>query len=98
MIIAIHTPYGLLDFDGPQLNFPKFEGLPWQQLGHFPGSLGRYMWYDNRTPVLTIELKDENDLRSPKKLIDLQDLSGSVSITSLDFLNKSVFKQKRKKH
>lgn len=98
MIIAIHTPYGLLDFDGPQLNFPAYKGLPWQQLGHFPGSLGRYMWYDNQVPVLTIELKSEADLKSSEKLFELQDLTGLVAIQSLEFLKKSVFKRERNKN
>src|SRR5690606_35181087 len=51
-IISIHTPLGVLDFDGPKsLPFPNFKPLPWRSLGHFPGSLGRYMWKEHGVPV-----------------------------------------------
>lgn len=79
LIISIHTPYGVLDFDGPKLKFPEFQGLPWVSLGTFPGSLGRYMWTDRQKPVLTIELK--HDLRSALERFDrLQDISGQVAL------------------
>lgn len=77
-IIAVHTPYAVLDFDGPKVNFPKFMHLPWDSLGNFPGSLGRYMWVDRRTPVLTIELKGSLP-DNPNYLLDLQDISGQVA-------------------
>ncbi|PIT98743.1 MAG: hypothetical protein COT74_13675 [Bdellovibrionales bacterium CG10_big_fil_rev_8_21_14_0_10_45_34] len=80
LIIAIHTPLGVLDFDGPKLAFPKYTNLPWIRLGHFPGSLGRYMWKDHKTPVMTIELKPNQSERELSKLDDLQDLSGIVAI------------------
>ena len=79
-VIAIHTPYGLLDFDGPKnLNFPK-SFLPWISLGHFPGSLGRYMWADRSVPVLTIELTGKDSLKSLAELDRLQDVSGTLAI------------------
>ncbi len=79
LIISIHTPYGVLDFDGPKLSFPEFQGLPWVSLGTFPGSLGRYMWTDRKVPVLTIELK--HDLKSALQNFDeLQDISGQVAL------------------
>jgi hypothetical protein len=55
-IVSVHTPYHVLDFDGPQMAFPKYKDLPWRALGTFPGSLGRFMWRDNSIPVLTVEL------------------------------------------
>ncbi len=67
VIVAIHTPYGLLDYDGPDEKIIKktvpFKSLPWRRLGTFTGSLGRYMWNERKIPVLTIELK-ENSLKS----------------------------------
>lgn len=79
LIISIHTPYGVLDFDGPKLKFPPFKGLPWVSLGTFPGSLGRYMWTDRKKPVLTIELKQ--DLETALDRFDrLQDISGQVAL------------------
>lgn len=79
-IISIHTPLGVLDFDGPKLNYPRFEPLPWISLGHYPGSLGRYMWKDHSVPVLTIELKGAGGLKRLEQLDDLQDISGTVAI------------------
>lgn len=55
-IVSVHTPYRVLDFDGPKMSFPPYRDLPWRALGNFPGSLGRFMWKDNQIPVLTIEL------------------------------------------
>lgn len=76
-IISIHTPLNVLDFDGPKVSPPKFSYLPWRSLGHFPGSLGRYMWSERKTPVLTMELKDSLPATN-KTLEDLQDVIGSL--------------------
>ena len=79
-IVAVHTPYGILDFDGPDdLNLPQFRPLPWTRLGTFPGSLGRYMWKDKGVPVLTVELKDDGILDHAAQVDQLQDVSGSVA-------------------
>ena len=56
-VVSIHTPLGVLDFDGPKVKPPTFSYLPWKSLGHFPGSLGRFMWAERKVPVLTTELK-----------------------------------------
>lgn len=56
-VVSIHTPLGVLDFDGPRVKPPSFSYLPWKSLGNFPGSLGRFMWAERRVPVLTAELK-----------------------------------------
>lgn len=82
-IISVHTPLGHLDFDGPKLKYPKFNLLPWKKFGHYPGSLGRYMWRDNKVPVLTIELKGGSPIKSFKELDNLQDISGSLAIKAI---------------
>jgi protein MpaA len=79
-IISIHTPLGVLDFDGPQVHNPGFKPLPWVGLGNYVGSLGRYMWVDNKTPVLTIELKGNKGLNRLEEFDHLQDISGTVAI------------------
>ncbi|MBC7421546.1 MAG: DUF2817 domain-containing protein [Bdellovibrio sp.] len=57
-VVSIHTPLNVLDFDGPKLKkAPSYFYLPWKSLGNFPGSLGRYLWVERNTPVLTTELK-----------------------------------------
>lgn len=59
-IVSVHTPLKVLDYDGPKISKPpKFDYLPWKTLGHMPGSLGRYMWFERQTPVLTMELKED---------------------------------------
>lgn len=79
-IISIHTPIGVLDFDGPPVRAPKGSPLPWLPLGNFPGSLGRYMWKDKNIPVLTIELKGNSGTARLEEIDQLQDISGSIAI------------------
>lgn len=74
-VVSVHTPYKVLDFDGPMMTFPRYKDLPWRALGNFPGSLGRYMWKDYQIPVLTVELGE--------RMVDsaqLQDIVGSFAI------------------
>lgn len=81
LIVSIHTPIGVLDFDGPkEIKLPKIRMLPQRRLGHIPGSLGRYMWRDHKVPVLTIELKGVGAIPSLRDIEELQDLIGTVSI------------------
>lgn len=79
-IVSIHTPLGVLDLDGPKLPPPNFKQLPWQSLGNFPGSMGRYMWKDRNIPVLTIELKPNQDIKAFEQFDRLQDISGTIAI------------------
>lgn len=76
-IVSVHTPLKVLDFDGPKVTFPKYDYLPWKSLGHFPGSLGRYMWFERQTPVLTTELKEDLPA-SLAPLERLQDVIGTL--------------------
>lgn len=77
VIVAIHTPYGLLDFDGPSEKIKNktvpFKSLPWRRLGTFTGSLGRYMWDEREVPVLTIELRPGSLKRNLAEFLWLQD-------------------------
>lgn len=76
-VVSVHTPLKVLDFDGPKVIFPKYDYLPWRSLGHFPGSLGRYMWFERQTPVLTTELRE--DLPSTLAPLErLQDVIGTL--------------------
>ena len=57
VIIAIHAPYGLLDFDGPPSIPPERLGnIYLSLLGTYPGSLGRYAGENLKIPIITIEL------------------------------------------
>ncbi len=74
-VVAIHTPLKVLDYDGPKVKPPKFDYLPWKSLGHYPGSLGRYMWFERKVPVLTMELKEDLPA-SNEPWLKLQDIIG----------------------
>jgi len=77
-VISIHTPLAVLDFDGPRLaKKPSYHYLPWKSLGHFPGSLGRYMWFEREIPVLTAEFLSKPPASSDP-LHQLQDIIGSL--------------------
>ncbi len=81
-VISIHTPLNVLDFDGPKVHAPNYFYLPWKSLGNFPGSLGRYLWVERKTPVLTTELKDTLPLNSAP-FEQLQDIVGTLVKTDL---------------
>ena len=67
LIVSIHAPYGVLDFDGPKnggLMPPSRLGrLYLDQVGIFPGSLGNYSGVHKGVPVVTVELP--NSTRTP---------------------------------
>jgi protein MpaA len=63
LIVAIHAPYGVLDFDGPSAPPSKLGRLYLDQVGIFPGSLGNYGGVHKGVPVVTIELP--NAMRTP---------------------------------
>jgi murein peptide amidase A len=56
LIVSIHAPYGVLDFDGPTAPPTKLGRLYLDQVGIFPGSLGNYGGVHKGMPVVTIEL------------------------------------------
>ena len=57
LIVSIHAPYGMLDFDGPTIPPEKLGRLYLDQIGIYPGSLGNYAGIHRGMPVVTIELK-----------------------------------------
>ncbi|MFN4005797.1 MAG: M14 family murein peptide amidase A [Hylemonella sp.] len=56
LIVSIHAPYGVLDFDGPAEPPRRLGRLYLDQVGVFPGSLGNYGGVHRGMPVVTIEL------------------------------------------
>ena len=67
LIVSIHAPYGVLDFDGPAKEGyvppSRLGRLYLDQVGIFPGSLGNYGGVHKGIPVVTIELP--NSTRTP---------------------------------
>lgn len=56
LIVSVHAPYGLLDFDGPAVAPNRLGRLYLDQVGIYPGSLGNYGGIHKGVPVVTIEL------------------------------------------
>ncbi len=63
LIVSIHAPLGVLDFDGPAVPPHRLGRLYLDQVGVFPGSLGHYAGVHRGIPVVTIELP--HALRAP---------------------------------
>lgn len=57
IIVSVHAPHGILDYDGGITPPRKLGPLHLKQLGTYPGSLGNYAWFVKKIPVMTIELK-----------------------------------------
>lgn len=69
VIVAVHAPYGVLDFDGPSQQAPeRFGHLRLNQLGTYPGSLGNYAGIDRGIPVVTLEFPQSHKLPNSRAL------------------------------
>jgi hypothetical protein len=66
LVVSIHAPYGLLDFDGPHDPPQRLGRLYLDRVGVYPGSLGNYGGVQNGVPVVTIELP--NALLTPRNV------------------------------
>lgn len=64
VIISVHAPYGVLDFDGPTHPPHRFGHLHLNQVGVYPGSLGNYSGLHKNIPVITIELPNARTMPS----------------------------------
>lgn len=64
LVVSIHAPYGVLDFDGPHEPPQRLGRLRLDRVGIFPGSLGHYGGVQQGMPVVTIEL--DHALRMPR--------------------------------
>ena len=58
LIVSVHAPYGLLDFDGPPPAPRRLGSLQLDPVGVYPGSLGNYGSMVRQVPVMTLELKN----------------------------------------
>jgi hypothetical protein len=58
LIVSVHAPYGVLDFDGPPPPPSRLGNLMLDQVGIYPGSLGNYGGVVLGVPVVTIELRN----------------------------------------
>lgn len=56
VIVSVHAPHGIVDFDGPPAAPRRLGRLYLKLLGTYPGSLGNYAGVQGGIPVVTIEL------------------------------------------
>ena len=80
VIISVHAPYAVLDFDGPPWGMQpplRFGRLQLHRLGVYPGSLGNFGGLKAGIPVVTLELPHALDMPSEDELAqvwrDMQD-------------------------
>jgi protein MpaA len=62
LIVSVHAPFGVLDFDGPTVPPNRLGRLYLDQVGIYPGSLGNYGGVHKGVPVVTIELGSADQL------------------------------------
>lgn len=75
VIISVHAPYNLLDYDGPVPQPMRFGRLSLNRLGVYPGSLGNYGGLFKQVPVITIELPNATAMPAKREqLVMWQDM------------------------
>lgn len=79
LIVSVHAPYGLLDFDGPPPAPRRLGDLQLDPVGVYPGSLGNYGGLVKQVPVMTLELRSARDVREPERAAMWRDLQRWVS-------------------
>lgn len=68
VIISMHAPYHLVDYDGPPSAPEMLGALRLRQLGVFPGSLGNYAGIDLQMPIVTVELMSAGIMPTKKEI------------------------------
>jgi murein peptide amidase A len=67
VVVSVHAPFGILDFDGPAHQPKRFGHLNLNRMGVYPGSLGNYGGLGKSLPVITIELPNANNMPPPNE-------------------------------
>ncbi len=68
VIVSVHAPFGVLDFDGPAPVPERFGRLQFNRVGVYPGSLGNYSGLHRNIPVITIELPNAQAMPPAKEV------------------------------
>jgi len=77
VIISMHAPYHLVDYDGPPKAPDNLGSLYLKKLGVFPGSLGNYAGVDLNMPIVTVELQSAGIMPSTGEIDQMwRDLIG----------------------
>lgn len=67
LVVSVHAPFGVLDFDGPAPPPERFGSLRINRVGIYPGSLGNYGGHYKKVPVVTIELPNARQMPTPRE-------------------------------
>ena len=73
LVVSVHAPFGILDYDGSAQQPERFGQLKLNRLGTYPGSLGNYGSAYKNTPVITIELPHATAMPSPREQREIWD-------------------------
>jgi hypothetical protein len=71
VIVSVHAPFGVLDFDGPPTGVEvpaRFGRLHLQRIGVYPGSLGNFGGRKEGIPVVTLELPHALEMPTEEEL------------------------------
>lgn len=71
VIVSVHAPHSIVDFDGPSEAPQRLGSLQLKLLGTYPGSLGRYAGVHKEIPVVTIELPSAGSMPSRAEQRDI---------------------------
>ena len=71
VIVSVHAPYHLLDYDGPPEPPEKIGELRLHLLGVYPGSLGNYAGINLGIPVVTMELPSAGIMPSDDQITSM---------------------------
>jgi hypothetical protein len=72
VVISVHAPHGIVDFDGPKKVAPKKLGhLNLKLLGTYPGSLGNFANVYGGMPVVTLELPHAGIMPSQQQISNI---------------------------
>jgi hypothetical protein len=79
LIVAVHAPYGVLDFDGPPPPPNRLGSLMLDQVGVYPGSLGNYGGLVLGVPVVTLELTNAGKIAEKESAAMWTDLQSWIN-------------------
>lgn len=71
VIVSVHAPYHLLDYDGPPEAPQQIGELHLHLLGVYPGSLGNYAGINLGIPVVTMELPSAGIMPSGEQITSM---------------------------
>ncbi len=75
VIISIHQPLACIDYDGPGKEIAEamaeYCDLPVRKLGARPGSYGSYAGVESNIPIITFEMRRNDELHSPERIWEM---------------------------